>query len=204
MSITDPQVRALKQYLRNFEKRLVEVDQRVARMIMRGKVAKVRKQGDDWQVKLEIGRDPETDKPVQSPWAPVQPVAAGALKIKVKPVEGEAMTLLSPSGVLGTASMAIRSPYDDDHPAPKGDEDFVLEIGKSKFVIADGLISTKVGGNEIELKGDAINIVATDSDGYVVAKSGKFWHLGVEAKNEKATPKVTTEDGPAKSVKAKI
>lgn len=199
---TDPDVRALKRYLREIEKRIVEVDQRTARVIMRGKVAKVRKAGDDWQVKLEIGRDAD-DKPVESPWAPVQPMSAGALKIKVKPKQGEAMTLLSPSGVLGTGSMAIRSPFDADHPAPAGDEDFILEVGSSKLVIKDGLISAKVGSNEIEIKASSLNIVADGDDGYLVAKGGKYWHLGVEDKNEKAVPKVLTEDGPAKSVKAK-
>ncbi|HEY0328818.1 MAG TPA: hypothetical protein VGC77_06920 [Rhodopseudomonas sp.] len=72
MTITDPAVRQLKFYLRNLEKQIVEVDQRVARVVMHGKVIKdgVRKQGDDWQVQLELGRD-ENDKPVESPWVGV-------------------------------------------------------------------------------------------------------------------------------------
>jgi phage baseplate assembly protein gpV len=200
MAITDPAVRELKRYLRNLEKRLLDVDQRVARTIMRGKVAKVRKKGDDYEVKLELGRDPETDRVVESPWSPVQPVAAGSLKIKVKPVVGEAMTLLSPSGVLGSASMAIRSPYDDDHPAPKGDEDVVLEVGATKLVIKDGLFSAKVGDNEVELKSDAFNIVVKNGDGYLVGK----WYLGVDEKDQKAGALVATEAGPAKQVKAKV
>lgn len=200
MAITDPSVRELKRYLRNLEKRLLDVDQRLARTVMRGKVAKVRKKGDDFEVKLELGRDPETDQVVESPWAPVQPVAAGALKIKVKPVEGEAMMLLSPSGALGTASMAIRSPYDDDHPAPKGDEDLVLEVGATKLLIKDGLFAAKVGDNEVELKNDALNVVVKSGDGYLVGK----WHLGVDEKDQKAGPPVSTEAGPAKQVKAKV
>ncbi|KPF98808.1 hypothetical protein IP86_10790 [Rhodopseudomonas sp. AAP120] len=203
MTIVDPDVLALKRYLRGLERRIVEVDQRVARVVMRGKVIKdgIRKQGDDWQVKLELGRDAD-DKPVESPWVTVQPVAAGNLKIKVKPAEGESFTLLSPSGVIGGGSQVIRAPFDDDHPAPKGDEDLVLEIGKSKFVVKDGLISLKVGGNELELTSEAVNLVA-DGDGYIVATGAKPWNIGVESKNQKATAKVTTEDGPAKLVKAK-
>lgn len=204
MSITDPDIRAFRRYLRNLEKQIVEVDQRAARILMHGKVIKngVRKQGDDWQVRLELGRD-EKDKPVESPWVAVQPVAAGALKIKVKPAEGERFTLLSPSGVIGSGSWATRAPFDDEHPAPKGDEDLIIERGKSKLVLADGLISLKVGSNEIELKDSSINIVAEGGEGYLVSKGGKFWHLGVEDKNEKATPLVTTEEGPARYVKAK-
>lgn len=204
MSVTDPDVSAFKRYLRGLEKQIVEVDQRVARVLMHGKVIKdgVRKQGDDWQVRLELGRDAD-DKPVESPWVTVQPLSSGALKIKVKPSEGQRYTLLSPSGVIGTGSQAIRAPFDDDHPAPKGDEDLVLEIGNAKLVIKDGLIGLKVGNNEIELKADSVNHVIDGGDGFLVSKGSKFWHLGVEDKNQKATPKSSTEDGPAKWVKAK-
>lgn len=204
MSITDPDTLAFKRYLRSLEKMIVEVDQRVARVLMHGKVIKdgVRKQGDDWQVRLELGRDAD-DKPVESPWVTVQPLSSGSLKIKVKPSDGQRFTLLSPSGVIGTGSWATRAPFDDDHPAPKGDEDLVLEGGNAKLVIKDGLIGLKVGSNEIELKADALNLVAEGGDGFLVSKSGKFWHLGVEDKSQKATAKVMTEDGPAKAVKAK-
>ncbi|MFZ5736857.1 MAG: hypothetical protein ACOY6K_08255 [Pseudomonadota bacterium] len=204
MSITDPDVVAFKRYLRGLEKQIVEVDQRVARVLMHGKVIKdgVRKQGDDWQVRLELGRDAD-DKPVESPWVTVQPLSSGALKIKVKPSEGQRYTMLSPSGVIGTGSQAIRAPFDDDHPAPQGDEDLVLEVGNARLVIKDGLIGLKVGSNEIELKADAVNLVAEGGDGFLVSKGSQFWHLGVEEKDQKATPKVTTEAGPAKKVKAK-
>ena len=198
--ITDPQVRQLLRYLRTLEKRVGEVDQRVARVVMTGKVLKVRAAGDDWQVKMEIGRDPETDKVVESPWVLVQPLGAGALKIKAKPTQGEQMRLLSPSGVVGSGSIAIRAAYDDDHPAPKGDEDLVVVIGKSTLRIKDGLIVAKVGDNEIELTGDGANVVVKNGHGHVVGK----WHLGVEAKDEKASAPVSTEAGPAKQVTAKV
>ncbi|MBB5046791.1 hypothetical protein HNR60_001539 [Rhodopseudomonas rhenobacensis] len=198
MSITDPGVRALKRHLRNLEKQIVEVDQRVARVVMHGKVKKggVRKQGDDWQVQLELARD-ENDKPVESPWVAVQPVGAGALKIKVKPAEGERFTLLSPSGVIGSGSQAIRAPFDDDHPAPKGDEDLVLEVGNAKLLIKDGQFNIKVGDSEIELTAAAINTVSKSQ--HLVGKV----HLGVDAKNQEAGPLVTTEAGPAKQTFAK-
>lgn len=204
MTTIDPDVVQFRRYLRALEKQIVEVDQRVARVVMHGKVIKggVRKQGDDWQVRLELGRDAD-DKPVESPWVPVQPLSSGSLKIKVKPSEGQRYTLLSPSGVIGTGSQAIRAPFDDDHPAPKGDEDFVLEIGNAKLRIKDGLIGLKVGSNEIELKADSVNHVIEGGDGFLVSKGSKFWHLGVEEKDQKATPKASTEDGPAKWVKAK-
>jgi phage baseplate assembly protein gpV len=127
--------RRLIEKLRAIEKRLIEVDQRLARVVLHGKVTEVRQQQGDWQVRLEIGRDPESDAVVKSPWAPVQPASAGALKIKAKPSVGERMTLLSPSGTVGSGSWAIRGPFDDDHPAPQGDEDVVLERGDTRIEI---------------------------------------------------------------------
>lgn len=188
--------RRLIEKLRAIEKRLVEVDQRLARVVLHGKVTEVRQQQGDWQVRLEIGRDPESDAVVKSPWAPVQPASAGALKIKVKPSVGERMTLLSPSGTVGSGSWAIRGPFDDDHPAPGGDEDVVLEIGQTKIIAKDGLVSIKVGGTELELTAGAINLVAGG-----IHLAGNT-HLGVGGKGAAAAPKVQTVAGPAKKTYA--
>lgn len=75
----------------------MEQNKRLARIILRGKVSEVRKAGADWQVRMELAQDDETGDKVLSPWVPVQPASAGALKIKVKPTMGEGMTMLSPS-----------------------------------------------------------------------------------------------------------
>ncbi|NJL32991.1 MAG: hypothetical protein HC893_02990 [Chloroflexaceae bacterium] len=190
--------RRLIEKLRAIEKRLVEVDQRLARVVLHGKVSDLRQQGGDWQVRLEIGRDPETDAVVKSPWVPVQPAASGALKIKVKPTVGERMTMLSPSGTVGTGSWAIRGPFDDDHPPPAGDEDVVLEVGATRIIARDGLIALKVGATEIEMTDGAINVVADN-----IHHVGKT-HLGVDGKGEAAIPKVVTTDGPAKKTQAKV
>jgi phage baseplate assembly protein gpV len=154
----NPYMRRLAMRLDRMEKRLVEQDQRLARTILRGKVSAVRKQEGDWQVRLEIARDQDSGDRVLSPWVPVQPASAGALKIKVKPTQGEGMTLISPSGVVGTASWAIRSPFDQDHPAPEGDEDVVLERGRSRLTIEDGKIVISTGSGRIELDGEDIRI----------------------------------------------
>lgn len=190
--------RQLVEKLRAIEKRLVEVDQRLARVVLHGKVSEVREAKGDWQVRLEIGRDPESDAVVKSPWVPVQPASAGALKIKVKPSEGERMTMLSPSGTVGTGSWAIRGPFDDDHPAPAGDEDVVLERGTTKIVLKDGLLSLKVGDTELELSGSAINVVAGDI--FLVGTV----HSGVDGKGETVIPKIQTTGGPARKARAKV
>ncbi|MFG1318003.1 hypothetical protein [Xanthobacter autotrophicus] len=153
-----PYLRRLMDRLARIEKRLVEQDQRLARTILRGKVSEVRKAGGDWQVRLELASGDADGEAVKSPWVPVQPASAGALKIKVRPTEGEGMTLLSPSGVVGTASWAIRSPFDEDHPAPEGDEDVVIERGKTRLSIEDGKFVVTTGGGRIEVAGDEVKV----------------------------------------------
>lgn len=154
----NPYVRRLATRLDRIEKRLVEQDQRLARTMLRGKVSEVRKKDGDWQIRLELALDQQSGDKILSPWVPVQPASAGALKVKVKPTVGEGMTLFSPSGVVGTASWAARSPFDQDHPAPEGDEDVVLERGKSRLTIEDGKIVITAGGSRIELDGDDVKV----------------------------------------------
>jgi phage baseplate assembly protein gpV len=207
--MTDPYIRRLETYLRALEKRLVDVDQRVARILLRGKVTEIREAQNDWQVRLEIGRDPETDEPVMSPWVPVQPASAGDLKIKVKPTVGEGMALFSPSGTVGSGSWAFRSPFDDDHPAPQGQEDLILERGNSRIVVKDGLIRMKSADTEVELKSGHLNLV-----GNKVHTVGDT-HLAVGSKDQTAekevvvkglldTPKVYAALGPLDPKAAEI
>lgn len=205
----DPNLRRLETYLRGLEKRIVEIDQRLARVVLTGKVTEVRKEKEDWQVRTELGKDAETGEVVKSPWVPVQPVSGGDLKIKVKPVVGERMMVLSPSGVLGTGSWAVRGPFDDDHPAPEGDEDLIIERGETRIVLDDKTILAKAptkvtaqsGDAEVELKPGHANVKAAQV--HAVGET----HLGVEAKDGTAdndvvvkglldTPRVFAETGP--------
>ncbi|WP_170145872.1 phage baseplate assembly protein V [Rhodoplanes elegans] len=193
--MSDPYVSRLEKYLRTLEARLVEIDQRVARIVLSGKVTEVREQNDDWQVRTELGKDPATGEVVKSPWVPVQPVASGDLKIKAKPVVGERMMVLSPSGVLGTGSWAIRGPFDEDHPAPKGSEDLIIERGDTRIVLDDKTITIKApqkvvaesGGSELELKPGHANV-----KGEKVHTVGRT-HLAVQSKDEEGKKKLVVE-----------
>lgn len=151
-------LRRLEKRMAAIEKGLGDAHQRLARTVLHGKVSSVRKAGQDWQVRLELGTDPESGAQVLSPWVPVQPASAGAMKIKVKPTVGERMTLLSPSGVVGSGSWAMRGPFDDDHPAPDGDEDVVIERGASRIAIQDGKIVLTTGAGRIELDGGNVRV----------------------------------------------
>lgn len=148
---------------RQFERRLakqerstVEAHQRIARVFMPGKVALVRAAGDDWQVRLDLGESADEGKAVLSPWMPVQPVSAGSLKVKVRPAIGERFAMLSPSGTIGSGSWAVRGPFDQDHPAPEGAEDVVLERGETRIGIEHGRVVITTGEATIELAGGDI------------------------------------------------
>ncbi|MDC7787362.1 hypothetical protein PQJ75_13555 [Rhodoplanes sp. TEM] len=203
---SDPNLRRLETYLRRLEARLVDVDQRLARVVLSGKVTEVRKEKNDWQVRTELGKDPDTGAVVKSPWVPVQPVSGGDLKIKVKPVVGERMMVLSPSGVLGTGSWAIRGPFDDDHPAPEGDDDLIIERGETRIVLNDQTILVKApatvaaqsGDSEIELKPGHANV-----KGEKVHTVGDT-HLAVGAKDEAGEEPVILVSGAAAEPQHKV
>lgn len=154
---------------RQIEKRLLAVEssnteahQRLARVWMPGKVTQIREAAGDWQVRLDLGLSADEGKAVLSPWIPVQPVGSGQLKIKVRPSIGERMGMLSPSGTIGPDSWAMRGPFDQDHPAPAGTEDVVLERGTSRLTIEDGRIMATTGEATIELAGGAVRINGKD------------------------------------------
>lgn len=149
-----------RQMARRFDRidrSLSEVHQRLARVFMPGKVAQVRSLAGDWQVRLDLGENTE-GKAVLSPWLPVQPVSAGALKVKVRPSIGERFGMLSPSGTVGEGSWCVRGPFDQDHAAPAGAEDVVLERGQSRITIADGRIVITTGSATVELAGGEVRV----------------------------------------------
>ncbi len=123
----------------------------MGQMRMAGKVHEVKSEAGDWRVRLDFGEDPESGRKVLSPWVRVQPASAGALKIKIRPSEGEQMYLMSAAGVVGADSLAQWGAYDQDHPAPAGEEDVVIERGGARLTIADGRIVATVGDASITI-----------------------------------------------------
>jgi len=153
------------------ERRLVEQDQRLARMIMPGKVAEV--DAERYRVRLELGIDAETGNAVLSPWVKWQSAAAGQVRDWTPPSVGEAMLLLSPSGTIGTGSRAMFGTFDDDHPPPtnagntrmwsfgdatvtfKGDA-LTLKVGDAEVTLTGTRITVAVGGAGFELSADEL------------------------------------------------
>ncbi|GLK74674.1 phage baseplate assembly protein V [Ancylobacter dichloromethanicus] len=164
----DFRYRQMARRMDTIERSLGEAHQRVARVFMPGKVAQVRSVAGDWQVRLDLGANTEGDA-VLSPWLPVQPVSAGALKIKVRPSIGERFGMLSPSGTVGEGSWCVRGPFDQDHGAPAGTEDVVLERGQTRITIEDGHIVATTGDAAVELAGGTVRV-----NGEEVAVDGKI------------------------------
>lgn len=187
---------ALASELRHIRKELVRLNRKAALARLPGKVDEVRQQNGDWQVRLDLGEDPATGRKTLSPWVRVQPGSAGDMKIKVKPTKGEQMYLMNASGVVGADSMAIWGAFDDEHKAPDGDHDLVIERGKARFTIKDGRLAFEaeeatitVGDNILHMTSERIETV------------GRTF-VGLETKGEDA-PKIVTEGGPARKAFAK-
>jgi len=183
---------ALASELRHLRREIARLHRKHELARMPGKVDEVREEKGDWQVRLELGRDPKTDEKVLTPWIRVQPASAGDLKIKVKPTKGEQMYAQSTSGVVGADTVAIWGAFDDDHQAPAGQDDLIIERGNSRFVLKDGLISLKSADTEVELKSGHLNLVSEKLHAVAIT------HLGVDAKDEEAENKVALDSGLAK------
>ncbi|MCX5512279.1 hypothetical protein C3941_09430 [Kaistia algarum] len=143
-------LRQLADRLIRIEKRLVETDQRVARMMIPGKVKAV--DPEKYRLRLVLATDAESGAEILSPWVKWQSGSAGKVRDWSPPEEGEEMLLLSPSGVIGSGSRAMFGTFDDEHqpPTDKGDER-VWAFGSMRMVLkADGLTIT-VGDAEIAL-----------------------------------------------------
>lgn len=147
---------ALKERLDRMEMRMVETDQRMARVMLPGKVKVV--DAENYRLRLVIAQD-EDGGEVLSPWVKWQSGSAGKVRDWSPPEEGEEMLLLSPSGVIGSGSRAMFGTFDEEHPAPstKGDER-VWAFGDARLVLKGDGLTMKVGDAEISLSGSSISV----------------------------------------------
>lgn len=133
---------------RDLRKSLDDVSRRLATSHMTGSVAE--KRGN--MVRLELlSLDQRTGKPFLSPWVQLQDAAGGTASHT--PVEiGDPMRLLSPSGEIGPASIAIRDSHVQDKPNPASDPDeLVLEHAGNELRMREGSLLLKRGDAVVEL-----------------------------------------------------
>lgn len=166
-------VARLASEFRQIFKSLDDLDRRMASTLMNGRVAEIR----GTEVRLELlPADRRTGKPFLSPWVQLQE-AAGQTATRMPVKVGDPMRLLSPNGVVGSQSLALRDGYTEDAPAPGEDGEFVIAFGdvalRSKGgdlrIVAPG----KVRVESAELRHNARNVGDSHKHLGVIPGGGK-------------------------------
>ena len=170
------------------------VDRQLGLVDISGKVKPGSQDMDKRTVVLVLGQGSKGD--VEGPPLRWQATGAGALKMHAAPADSEQMTMHSPSGVIGTGSLAHWGTYDDDNKPPSQSKDeSVMVFGQCKITM--GKDSLKIGfGDDVylELNKDTALLRVGDSG---TVKLGKTCEQG-----EVLPVKLVT--GEADSVKAKM
>lgn len=143
----------LARELRSVRKDLEDLSRRFATSQMTGRVAAV----EGKRVRVEFGQDAKGKK-FLSPWMQVQEAAGakfGGISTHYPIGIGEPMRVFSPTGELGSASIAVRDSYAEDAPRPT-DEDgaAVITNGKASITLDGGTLLLK--GKLVLLQGDEI------------------------------------------------
>lgn len=136
--------------------RVEDLNSRLERQLLKGRVAEVK--GDKVRLRLRDA-DPSNGKEFFSPWVRWQGNAGsegGGFSMSVRPSVGEPMMLISPSGDIGPASLAMPDSFTDDAPNPDAGADMVLRRGNTFIEMTAGGITLMVGGIGVKITGDEI------------------------------------------------
>lgn len=181
--------------LRTLRRLLQQAELRLASQMISGKVLPGSQDMENRTVRLELGKDSDGE-PILSPPVRWQEPGAGRLKVHSAPADNEQMRLDSPSGTVGTASLAIFATYDDDNEPPSQDaEEAVLSFGETTIALrgGDALVkSPKVlvdsgdvhlggeGGQKVARVGDPVDVTFGSSKGihYIVDGSANVRAAG--------------------------
>lgn len=147
--MTDPIASRLRKVMRHVER----VNRRVALADIPGKVIAGSQTYDgERTLRLDIGRS-ANGAVIKSPKVKWQQPGAGTFKVHTPPKDDEQMRLRSPSGTVGTGSLADWSTYDKDNapPSTKGDETVFEFAGKAKMRMAGDAIEISIGASSIVL-----------------------------------------------------
>lgn len=109
--------------IRRVREQLDQVNRRLALMSLPGKVGE--KDPDKRLLRLKLGKTND-GKDILGPWCRWQEATAGGMKIHSEPADNEQMMLVSQSGTVGGASMAMPATYDQDHEAPSKSSDTAI------------------------------------------------------------------------------
>lgn len=144
--------------LRRLRKENVRLNRKLALQRIGGPVAardeKTRK------VRIELGRDPETDEKILGPWIRVQSTSAGKTKGFALPSLGEQMYQESASGVVGADSVATFGTFNDTnkHPEQEADESVIFEAGGARLSATKDKIVATVDGAALTVTKSKISL----------------------------------------------
>ena len=146
--------------IRRLHRKIAQAERRLALVSLPGKVLPGSQDYEKRTLRLVLGQAADGSEILSPPvrW-PQQ--GAGKLRIHTPPADNEQMRLQSPSGTVGTASIADWGTYDDDtqSPSQSGDEALHVFGGTTIRQTADGL-ELIVGGASITLSGADVSIVS--------------------------------------------
>ncbi|EAU40159.1 hypothetical protein FP2506_11402 [Fulvimarina pelagi HTCC2506] len=143
---------------RRIRRQIERVNRRIAMADIPGKVIPGSQDLQTRTLRLDIGRSAD-GRVVKGPPTSWQQPGAGRLKTHATPADNEQMRLRSPSGTVGTASLADWATYDDDNAPPsQSAEEGVLELGSGRIQFGPDTLSVTFGGTGFELSADELKM----------------------------------------------
>jgi hypothetical protein len=143
--------------LRRLRRESVRVNRRLALAHVEGVVAE--RDEEKWKVRLELATD-EDGKKILSPWVKPHSNSSGVYKDSPSlPAVGDRMRLHSPSGIVGGASYAIPSAFDDEVKRPEGqtEDERVREYGKTRVSQTQEKLTNKTEKTTVEQTKETIS-----------------------------------------------
>ncbi|WP_043879232.1 phage baseplate assembly protein V [Azorhizobium caulinodans] len=166
----------VEQEIRRLHRKVNQTERRLASSKLKGVVAEV--DAAKRRCRVQIGATAD-GKPVLSPWIPWREPANGLLSTHTPILKGDLVTVESPSGTLGTASIAVRDAYSGARAAPSTAEDAVVEkLGGLVVTRRDGALEIQAGGVTVRIDGAGLTVTGGD-----VSHNGKS--IGAEHKHGK-------------------
>ena len=133
--------------IRRLHRKIAQLDRRVGLVDIAGKVKPGSQDMDKRTVVLVLGQS-STGQDILSPPIRWQGTAAGDYMMHAVPADNEQMVMHSPSGTIGSGTMAHWGTYDKDHTPPSKEKNqAVLQRGKGKIVWNDDSLVIQFGDN---------------------------------------------------------
>lgn len=150
--------------LRHLRREVSRLNRKLALSHLEGPVAE--RDEEKWKVRLELGTD-EDGKPILSPWLKPHANSAGAYAYSPPlPAIGDRMRMMSPSGIVGAASYAVPSTFDDDLKRPNEDKDeSARTLGKTRVSQTKDTLTSKTEKTTVTQTKDAFNAKADKKAG---------------------------------------